>query len=55
MGFDPSLVTTSSTFAANVVVIAIAIPYWIKVEFDWTMFYVGLFSGFVNTYSLTTI
>ena len=55
MGFDASILSFSSYLVVNLIIVIVAIVYWVKVEFDTYLFIVGMIGSIINTLGITSI
>ena len=49
VGFDPSLVASNSITVTSIVVVCIALPYWVNVEFESRIFWIGFIGSIIDT------
>ena len=55
VGFDPSDISFTSFAIVKALVLIAAIPYWVQVEFDQYLFWVGGIGSILNTIGITCI
>jgi hypothetical protein len=49
IGFDPSNIASNSIFFTSVIVIIVALPYWVNEHFDQKIFWIGFIGSIFDT------
>jgi drug/metabolite transporter (DMT)-like permease len=55
VGFNPSTISFSAYFVVNIIVLIVAIPYWVQVDFSQSLFWIGFIGSVINTLGIVCI
>ena len=55
VGFDPTTLTFSTLISVNLLIVIVAIPYWVKHGFVQKFFWLGFVGNFVDSVGLVAI